>query len=85
MIGLKQVEMAIVIGCVLLVFGLVPGEFDGFAERIRNELSSFQNGNLRSFHFQVHPSRPVEFRRHGWLAVIGAALIAGTLIAYFSN
>ena len=72
-------------GCALLVFGLVPGLFQGFAEGVRKALESFQNGNLLSPRFQVHLHRQVQAGQPRWLAAIGAALIAGTLLAYFSN
>jgi hypothetical protein len=84
-IDLRQVATGVVIGTMLLVFGLVPGLFQGFADGVRRALESFQNGNLLAVRFHSHPSRDVEASQPRWLAGIGAALIAGTLIGYLLN
>ena len=84
-IHLKQAVIGVLMGSVLLVLGLVPGLFQGLAEGVRNALEYFQNGNLLSPRFQVHPGEQSQFGKPRWLAVIGAALIAGTLLTYYSN
>jgi hypothetical protein len=84
-IDLRQVAIGVFMGTMLIVFGLVPGLFQGFAEGVRRALESFQNGNLLAVRFHVQPSRHVAVSQPRWLAAIGAALIAGTLFAYLSN
>jgi hypothetical protein len=81
----KTAETGVLMGSVLVVFGLVPGLFQRFAEGVRNALTSLQDGNLPSARFQVHPVWQAQSGQPRWLAIIGAALIAGTLLSYFSN
>ena len=85
MIHLKQAVIGICMGSVLLALGLVPGLFQGLVEGVRNALASFQNGNLLSSRFQVHPGWQAQSSQPGWLAATGAGLIAVTLLAYFSH
>jgi hypothetical protein len=81
----RQVVIGVFIGTMLLVFGVAPGLFHGFAEGVRKALEQFQNGTLLTARFRVYGRRHVEASQPRWLAAIGAALIAGTLMAYLSN
>jgi hypothetical protein len=66
-------------GSVLIVFGLVPGLFQELAEGVRDF------GDRLSSRFPG-PSRPhAQFNQPRWLAAIGVAVIAATLLAYFAN
>jgi hypothetical protein len=80
-IDVRQVVIGVSMGSVLLVFGLVPGLFQGLVEGVRNVLASFQSGNLLSPRFLVHPARQAQFGQPISLAATGAALIVLTLLA----
>jgi len=78
-IGLRQLVLGLSMGSVLLVFGLVPGLFQGLTEAVRNY------GDRLSGRFPSPSRGPAQFDQPRWLAAIGAALIAVTLLAYVSN
>jgi hypothetical protein len=66
-------------GCVLIAAGLVPGLFWGLAEGVRNLLDSISS---------PYPNRLSERERvdpPAWLAVVGAVVIAATVLAYSSH
>lgn len=79
--NLHEVLIGVLSGSVLVVFGLVPGLFEGLSEGVRNFNDSV------SFGSPMRPRRYTEHyhRRHVWLAGLGAALIALSVLAYFSD
>ncbi len=69
--------IGVLTGCVCLVFGLVPGLFDGLSEGIRN----FRDGLLPV----LTPRRRIPYEPVGapaWMAVAGACWIAFVILAY---
>ena len=77
MIGVRQVVLGLMMGAVLIAFGMIPGLFDGVAEGLRNL------DQRRHFHVPTRTPIPVDPPR--WFAVAGVALIALALTAYFSG
>ena len=76
----SQVITGLVGGCVLIVFGLVPGLFDGLAEGVRN----FSNSLTSPFHHH-HPRRHEPTHPPIGLALLGCALILLTLLGYLAG
>jgi hypothetical protein len=78
MIHPKEVVLGVTLGIALIALGLIPGLFQGLAEGVRN------------FSDELH-SLPSRWRRHNeirqptWLAVLGASLVAITLLAYSAS
>jgi len=70
-------------GSAMVVFGLVPGLFHGLAEGVREGIYNF--AGLLSARTPIPPRSHVPFSQPRWLAAIGAALIAVTVLAYFSD
>ena len=75
-ITLNEVVVGVLSGCALIVFGLVPGLFQAVASGIWNFHDSL-SGSFPS------PHRMEEIRQPVWLAGLGVALSAATLLAYF--
>ena len=78
-IDLNQLMIGVMWGMALMFFGLVPGLFKSFAEGVLNCADALTSRSPRSSHLSERYRHPV------WLAGIGAALIAVTLLAYFSK
>ena len=81
---MKQIAIAFLIGCALIVLGLHPGLKD-LTQRLADEMSQFRN--LLS-PFPQRPTRLLEDsskRLPGqiWLAVVGVALVGLSVFAYF--
>ena len=66
-------------GAVMIVIGLVPGLFQGLAEGVQNL------GSLLSARFPSPFQRRAEFRQPIGLAVLGAAWIGLSVVAYLSS
>jgi hypothetical protein len=78
----REVMICVLSGCVLVVFGLVPGLFQRLEEGIRNFHDQVSSG------FAVSPPRYTEYdklRRPIWLAGLGALLIVVGVLAYVSD
>lgn len=71
--------IGVLAGAVLIVFGVVPGVFQGIVDGVRNSV------NLLSSQFPGPSRLREEFPRPRWLAGLGAALIALTVLAYLST
>ncbi len=79
MTDLRHVLMGVLMGLVLIGFGLVPGLFQTMATSVRDFSERF---TLQL----VLPSRKrAEFRQPRLLAAFGAALIALSLLAYLAK
>lgn len=76
MIGRYQVMIGVVSGCILIVFGLVPGLFQDLADGVRRYSDSFTAG------FPTSPRLYTPIRRPRWLAGLGFLLIVLTIVAY---
>ena len=82
---MKQIAIAFVIGCAMIVLGLHPGLKD-LMESLANEMSHFRN--LLSPLPERRPLLLDSNKRlpgQTWLAVVGATLVGLSLFAYFSN
>lgn len=81
MITLRELMIGLAAGSVLILFGLVPRIFQGLAEGVREGVCNFKDSFLPSF-----PGRPRDYEQihtpRWWLAGLGAALIAITVLAY---
>jgi hypothetical protein len=78
-IGPHQVVIGLSAGFVLILLGLVPGLFQGLVEGVRN----FSDALCSRF-----PSPSCSYARiyqPRWLGLLGAALIAATLLAYSAH
>jgi sulfite exporter TauE/SafE len=78
-INQNQVVIGVLMGIALIVFGLVPGMLQHFANQISNiadQLSSRISIPERS-EVRVRPSR--------WLIALGVFVITLTFLAYYSN
>ncbi len=74
-----DVVVGVATGCALIAFGLVPGLFHGLIEGVRN----FSNSIVSPF--AAGPAHGTEYEDvHGpvWLAGLGAALIALSVLGY---
>jgi hypothetical protein len=78
-IDLNQVATGVLMGSLLIAFGLVPGLFQELADRVSN------CADLLSSRFPIPSHSRVEFRQPRWFAGLGAVLIAVTLLAYFAR
>ena len=76
---LHDVMIGVLSGCVLIVFGLVPGLFQGLTEGVRNLLNSVSSP------LPTKPRRDKSYDRPISLAGIGATLIVLSVLAYLSN
>jgi hypothetical protein len=77
-----ELMIGVLTGCVLVVFGLVPGLSYGLTEGVRNFLDLVSSG------LPVSPPRHTEYdklERPIWLAGLGAVLIVLSVLAYLSN
>lgn len=74
-----DVVVGVVTGCALIVFALVPGLFHALTEGVRN----FANSMVSPFAAGPAPKTGYE-NVHGplWLAGLGAALIALSVLGY---
>jgi drug/metabolite transporter (DMT)-like permease len=74
-----EVMIGVMAGCVLILFGLFPPPF----ERLMEELSNFTDS--LSSRFRRQPRRYEQIQKPvWWLAGLGMALIAVTVLAYLS-
>ncbi len=71
--------IGVLAGAVLIVFGIIPGVFQSTADGVRNFV------NLLSAQFPGPERVHEEFPQPRWLAGVGAALIALTVLAYLSS
>ena len=80
MIDVSHVVMGVLMGSVLIGFGLVPGLAHGLADvvlKLSDQVASrFSTPFFRS---------RTQFHQPRWLAALGAALITVTLAAYFAH
>ncbi len=79
--------MGVVVGAMLLLFGVFPGLLQGLAEGVHNARELFLNELFRNRHLlppHIHAESEwrAEFRHPKWLAATGAAVIAISLLAY---
>jgi hypothetical protein len=72
--GLTHIANGLVTGSVLILFGLVPGLFQEFAEGVHSYVA------LLSSRPSSLPHSYDRFRQPVWLAAIGVALIAAALL-----
>jgi hypothetical protein len=80
-VPVRQFVFAILFGCALIAFGLVPGLFQSLQDGIRNFSASISSPfPMTAPHRRDYDklSRPL------WLAVIGVALILASLFMYRS-
>ncbi|MEO7143755.1 MAG: hypothetical protein ABI165_09670 [Bryobacteraceae bacterium] len=77
-----EIMTGILTGCVLVVFGSVPGLFSNLVEAVRNFSHSISSGLPLSL---PHHPEYTKVRRPIWLAWLGAALIVLSILAYLSN
>lgn len=78
----RGIGVGIVMGCMCLVFGLVPSLFHGLMDGIRNFRDSLAPG------LPMRPTRRTEHEaldRPLWLIVVGALLIALSVAGYLAN
>ncbi len=77
-----EVIVGVLTGSVLIVFGLVPGIFQGLTDGTQNYLDLFSSRLL------MRPPRHAGYNRVErpiWLAGLGVALIVLILLAYMSE
>jgi len=78
----EGVVSAIVVGSVLIALGLVPGLFHGLEDGIRNFADTLRSP------FPISRTNHTEYDklpRPLWLSALGTALIALSLLAYWSS
>ena len=68
--------MALVVGSVLIVFGLVPGVFAQLVEGLHNLLATLSPDSLRE---------PDKAQQPTWLAIAGALLMGVAIVLYNLN
>ena len=74
-----QFTIGVMVGCVLIVCGLVPGLFEWITEEILNFRDSL-------FSPYSSPRRlQVEIRQPTWLAGLGTVIIAATVLEFISK
>ena len=79
MIGLQQLVLGISVGLALMLGGTVPRLFQQVNDGVRNAIARVSAPMLP-------PDRSrEEMRQPKWLAGVGAALIAVSVLAYFSR
>jgi hypothetical protein len=78
-ISFEQFMTGVVMGCILIVIGSVPGLLEKWAESLSNFADSFM------FRFSVASQTRTEFGQQRWLAALGMALIALSLFLYTSR
>ena len=69
----------VVMGCILIVIGSVPGLLEKWAEALSNFADSVM------FRFAVASRTPAKVEQQRWLAALGMALIALSLFLYRSR
>jgi len=69
----------VVMGCILIVSGSVPGLLEKWAEALSDFADSFL------FRFAVASRTRTEFGQQRWLAAMGMAVIALSLFLYTSR
>ena len=76
----KDLEIAIIVGTILIVLGVVPGLSQGLQDAIRNFSASLSSP------FPMAPQRSdyEKLPRPLWLAVVGVALILISLMRYLT-
>lgn len=79
MIDLKHVWMGVLMGSVLIGFGLVPGLFQSVAKSVHDF------GERLTLQLVIPSRRRVVFRQPRLLAAFGAALIGVSLLAYLAK
>lgn len=82
MIDLRQLAIGLTVGVILCLLGLAPGAFQRLVNRLDEGMQNF-----RSQWSSVYPvsRRTAEYEgQPTWLAVLGAALIVLTVLAYLS-
>ena len=82
----KQIAIAFVIGCALIVLGLHPG-LKGLMQRLADEMSQFRNrlSPLPYSSPRLLPDGGKRLPGQIWLAVVGMALVGLSLFEYFSK
>ena len=78
-IDLRQLVLGISIGLALILCGLVPGLFQQVSDGVRNAIGQV------SAPFLLPARSREEARRPKWLAAVGTALIAVSVLGYFSR
>ena len=82
----KQIGIAFVIGCALIVLGLLPRTLCRFLYRFNEEMQNFRDSLFPFGARAPHQGEYVEqLSAQIWLVVWGMALVLVSLIAYFSN
>ena len=76
MIGESELTIALVVGSVLIVFGLVPGVFAQLVEGVHNLLATLSPDSIRE---------PEQAKQPAWLAIAGALLMGAAIVAYNLN
>jgi hypothetical protein len=79
MIGPTQVMIGVLAGCVLILFGIMPGLFQSLVEGVQT------SGALLRDPLARRPTIPEPIQQPVWLAGLGAALIIFTLLAHLSQ
>jgi hypothetical protein len=82
-IGSFQLMIGVFAGMVLIALGVVPGLFQRLVDGVQDGVQNF--ANLLSSQFPGPSRLHEELPRPKWLAGLGAALIAATVLAYLSR
>ena len=77
----KDLVVGVLAGCVLIVFGLVPGLFQALIAGIQR----FRDSLFSLFPMRALDAAPSDRSRPVWLAGLGAMLIVVTVLAYLSS
>ena len=82
----QELMTGVLIGTMLILLGVVPRWFHALTEEVREGIRNFSDS--LSSPLLVRPDYETKTGKHEqplWLAVVGLALIALTLMGYFSN
>lgn len=71
--------MGVTVACAFIVLGLVPGLIQELAEHLGNA------ADLLLFQFPLPSRQRAEFEQPRWFALVGATLIAVTLLLYLAD
>ena len=82
-IGTFQLMNGVLAGAILIVFGAVPGLFQQLVDGLQDGIQDF--ASRMSSQFPGPPCQHEQLPQPRWLAGLGAALIAATVLAYLSS